>query len=1069
MPAASRAISRSAIFLLVVAVLVAPSPAVTAAGNETLGAESDQCVAGQRGVIYGTPGADVIKGTARADVICGLAGNDIIRGLGGDDQLFGGSGDDSIDAADGNDVVYGDSGDDEINVGDGNDVVLAGEGNDVVTGGSGDELMVGAEGDDRLSGGSGHDSISGDAGADRLLGQSGDDSLRAGEGHDVIDGADGSDTCMDGETVTKCEDDGSQTALDLLGPVPAPAAPAGPVIVDDIVDGFKVVIDSNGGIRSSDVLVETAREVMGGRVGRELLASAAFRIEVPKTAPAFESARLTIPYQPQLLDGFAASSLRLFTCDEKTGFWIPAPGQHVVDTSEHTITADVEHFSIYAALKVATPEDWRALFEQTPIRCVAESTTTVDVGMVIDTSGSMSSNDPTGLRVDAAKQFVNGMRDSDRVSVIGFSSSTTTRIGLTRLDTEANRAAVDSALEQTRIATGGTDIPGAVAQVTQVLGKADGQRLRVAFLLTDGYSSYSYDDALTTAAREAGVTIYTIGLGSSVDTALLASIAAGTGGEFIQLTSADQLQPLYERLAGDIIDDGTDSDGDTITDCVERNGAFAPAGLTIGPYESQNDALPMFITSDPSLKYTDEDDLDDGRELIRGDFDDYPELFPEYDFLRDQGLTYFYTIVADPNDPDTDGDTLDDGQEVLNGTDPLFNDYGALGNEYGIPGLDLPPFTLFQPERYLVHPAVEFHFVDDGKFIRPRTFGRLVVRYDADDNCVDTCGEVYEAAEERPNDNGWGICFRGVGDCVTDEEQVRDIIAEVRAKQRVFDSAGQVVPEFSASQARSTCAVWSDLDPDCGDINSDNVGGAVEAPELPSLVGLSVQRTIPAPGGGSGGPGGGLRVGPNYSGAVTQTITRTGTAIEMQAGVLLGRAAATAVATAVQQCFAGPILKMYKLVTVFQHPCESISTFSPALDVDEAMRHDIAAIADAPSRAMLSYATNAESRARLGSPQWYNSYPECGPAARATAAAARPGVALDCDEMPFFSTQQAGPGASLRLIDAVDNRNEGRALQGFYAACPRLVSAPSSAGGGREPFVVAPLPVSPRTIAYCRS
>lgn len=1068
LPALRRRWLSSSVFLLAVAVLVtvgSVTPVVSA--SAVVQSDDPLCVPGQPGVIVGTTGDDVIKGTSGADTICGLGGDDIIRGLGGDDQLSGGSGDDAIVGGDGDDVLYAGLGDDRLSLGEGNDIAFGEDGDDLVGPSDGNDLVVGGPGNDTIEGGSGDDSISGDTGNDSLRGQGGDDSLSGGEGTDIADGADGTDTCMDAETATKCESDGTEDPAELLGPIEAPQARPGPVVVDDIVPGFKIVIDSNGGIRPEDVIVGPAREVMGGQVGRELMASAAFRIEVPKTAPAFRSATLTIPYQPHLLDDFPAEKLRLFTYDPTTGLWIPAPGGHRVDTENHTITATVEHFSIYAALKVATPDDWRALFSKTPVRCVAESDTSVDVGMVIDTSGSMSGNDPTGLRVDAAKTFVASMRDSDRAAVVSFSSGTTTRIGLTTLDSAESRAAVNAALEGARFASGGTDIPGAVSRVTQVLGAAEGPRLRVAFLLTDGYSSYAYPESLTTAARDAGITIYTIGLGSSVDTGLLSSIAAGTGGEFIQLSNADQLVPLYERLVGDIIDDGTDSDGDEITDCVERNGAFAPAGMTIGPFEGPEDALPMFITSDPEEKYTDEDDLADGEELIRGEFSDYPDLFPEYDFLREQGLTYFYTVKADPTDPDTDGDTLDDWQEVMNGTDPLFNDYGALGNEYGIESLDLPPFTLFQPERHLDRPAVEFHYViDEDGFVQMRTFGRLVVRYDDDDNCVETCGEVWDAAEARPNDNGWGICFRGHGDCVTDEGQVRDIIAEVRVKQRVFDSAGAITTSFAAEQAGATCSVWSDSSPDCSEIAADTMTPGTEAPDLPGLVSVRVSRAIPS--NGNGGAGGGVSVGPRYSGAVADTILRTGTALEMQAGRVVAQATAASLATAVQQCFAGPVLKMYKRITVFEHPCSSRSVFLPARDVEEAMQHKIDAITMNPSRVLLSYATEAESIRSTGGRRWYRSTDECNDGARAIAVAARPGVALACDEMPYFSTEQAGPGASLRFIDYDDNRNEGNALQGFYSACPRLKLDAPAVGLSREKFVVAPLPVSPRTIGYCR-
>lgn len=77
----------------------------------------------------------------------------------------------------------------------------------------------------------------------------------------------------------------------------------------------------------------------------------------------------------------------------------------------------------------------------------------------------------------------------------------------------------------------------------------------------------------------------------------------------------------------------------------------------------------------------------------------------------------------------------------------------------------------------------------------------------------------------------------------------------------------------------------------------------------------------------------------------------------------------------------------------------------------------------------------------------------------------------DCDEYPFFSTEQGGPLASQRApfttpdlapVDSGDNQAQGRLLRRFYhnIRCPLAtgvaVSGENALGG--TPFLVVPIP-----------
>ena len=104
--------------------------------------------------------------------------------------------------------------------------------------------------------------------------------------------------------------------------------------------------------------------------------------------------------------------------------------------------------------------------------------------------------------------------------------------------------------------------------------------------------------------------------------------------------------------------------------------------------------------------------------------------------------------------------------------------------------------------------------------------------------------------------------------------------------------------------------------------------------------------------------------------------------------------------------------------------CSGLPVFVSGNDVAEAARHDLEALAATPPRPFkLNYLRGGPS----GVPrQWYASRPECNPLLDAT----------DCDEYPFFATEQGGPQAEilphLKRIDSAHNRDQGK-YYGFYS------------------------------------
>ncbi len=104
---------------------------------------------------------------------------------------------------------------------------------------------------------------------------------------------------------------------------------------------------------------------------------------------------------------------------------------------------------------------------------------------------------------------------------------------------------------------------------------------------------------------------------------------------------------------------------------------------------------------------------------------------------------------------------------------------------------------------------------------------------------------------------------------------------------------------------------------------------------------------------------------------------------------------------------------------VTAHPCETEKIFLPGLNVFQAAQHDAEAIVSNPAWVKLTRGQVPGVNAG-----WYSRDSRCfGTLPTATA----------CDEYPYFSTVQGGPGASLKTIDAAQNSLEGTRLNQFYA------------------------------------
>jgi len=266
-----------------------------------------------------------------------------------------------------------------------------------------------------------------------------------------------------------------------------------------------------------------------------------------------------------------------------------------------------------------------------------EQTAPWDIVFVIDSSGSMYSNDAENLRLDVAKNFVDKMRDNDRAAVVDFDSwYTVYEFSLDKNTVKNNIDLIDS--------SGGTDILSGLEQGVQLFLNNSRESIKTVLLLTDGedYSDIEDYAEIIATANTNGITIYTVGLGYGIDASVLSDIAAQTNGQYYFAEYADDLYGQFDDIKENV-DVVTDTDGDGLSDYHEQH-----IRLTNG----------CTITTDINNPDSDGDGLKDSEEIVP--------------VKNSNGTIYAYYFVSNPLKQDTDADGLSDNQEIkVLGTNPL--------------------------------------------------------------------------------------------------------------------------------------------------------------------------------------------------------------------------------------------------------------------------------------------------------------------------------------------------------------------------------------------------------------
>lgn len=194
----------------------------------------------------------------------------------------------------------------------------------------------------------------------------------------------------------------------------------------------------------------------------------------------------------------------------------------------------------------------------------------IDIVLCIDVSGSMTSQDFTPNRIEAAKKYASDFvdkRNTDRIGIVIFSGEAFTQCPLT-----TDYTVIKYQISQIRngLLEDGTSIGSGLATSVDRL-RGDSSKSKIIILMTDGVNNGGLIDPNTAKeiAKTYGIKVYTIGIGTEgyaptpvstpmgvvmqnekveIDEKLLMEIASETGGKYYRAKDNKSFQNIYNDI-----------------------------------------------------------------------------------------------------------------------------------------------------------------------------------------------------------------------------------------------------------------------------------------------------------------------------------------------------------------------------------------------------------------------------------------------------------------------------------------------------------------------------------------
>ncbi len=198
--------------------------------------------------------------------------------------------------------------------------------------------------------------------------------------------------------------------------------------------------------------------------------------------------------------------------------------------------------------------------------CGAHSPVPMDVIFAIDNSGSMSTSDPTNLRLSGAKEFIGEMNASkDQVGIINWNTAVKDPTyppspyppGLGNNFTAANQT-INLNLPVSGYTCGECALDRALEMMQNNPRCPNVNSSKAIILLTDGdfnrgcNAQGCFADEIS-LANSLNTKIITIGLGNDVNPTILTYIAQGTGGSYYFAATAEDIAYIFNRVYSEVV------------------------------------------------------------------------------------------------------------------------------------------------------------------------------------------------------------------------------------------------------------------------------------------------------------------------------------------------------------------------------------------------------------------------------------------------------------------------------------------------------------------------------------
>ena len=163
--------------------------------------------------------------------------------------------------------------------------------------------------------------------------------------------------------------------------------------------------------------------------------------------------------------------------------------------------------------------------------------------LLVDTSTSMA-GDPIQQSQAAMNEFIDILEPNDEVAVMAFSNG----VRLIQ-DFTTDRGALDAAVANLTLTDSTALYDGVIEAAAKMTEVPSSRKLIV--LLSDGLANINQGarDASIAAARDAGVSFISVGLGANTDQQYLTELTSASGGDFIEAATPAELRQAYTGLA----------------------------------------------------------------------------------------------------------------------------------------------------------------------------------------------------------------------------------------------------------------------------------------------------------------------------------------------------------------------------------------------------------------------------------------------------------------------------------------------------------------------------------------